>query len=696
MHLHRTKILLLLMSLFLAAWGQKAQAAQEVRDSLERELRTVRDAKQKVSLLLDLKDVCEDSPMNLVYSRLLFDAACEAEDASAASIAAVPIINTYARYPEKADSVQFYLQRLRKATRDTEFEAMADYCSMLADFKHYAYSGITRDELEALAKEHYARKAPADNAPAGERAAYWLLHGLADSYIRYYRGEKHSYPKEIGVWERSWKAASELPLHPERQFMALIYYYLSGAYNSADDYPALLRLNEEYERVLDAYYRSESIARRKFLYKDNVYMRNCLQLIRGALNVGKKEAAYEHYRDFSRRMLAARGDHLRRNRLLLYETGYLLLGNVDRVNEAVAYCDSLIRMIERGEAGNYPTVERVYRDRAVLLVNAGRKEAACDAYERAMAVSDSLLHAEYVRRTEEIGRSRDVEALRLEEAHMAVHNRHIALIFSLAAMLVLTAWGFNLMRDLKRTRRLRDEILRENRRAQGSEQMKSAFIGSICRDIRAPYNRISDAAAELTRPDATACERLAGRNALRSNTQFLLSMLDSLLEAANLDSLTDDLPLERVDLSVICREEMAHAADTARDSNVEYICITPDEGCPVRTHRQYAAFVIRALLNNAAKFTRTGSITLRCRQGSEHAEISVEDTGCGIPSAKREAIFTRFTKLDASTPGNGLSLSLCRIVARRLKGDIRLDETYHEGARFLFTLPSDAPDDPAA
>lgn len=686
------KFLLHLALLLLAPWGPQTRAAEGLRDSLERALGEARTAKQRVPLLLDLKDVCEDTPLNLAYSRLLFDAACEADDAMAASIASVPIINTYARYPEKADSVRTYLERLRKVTRGTDLEAMADYCAMLADFKHYTYSGLTRDELQALAEEHYARKAPPRNAPAGERAAYWLLYGYADSFVRYYRGEQDTYAKEAPAWERAWKAARELPLQPKRQFMALIYYYLSGSYNARFDYPALLALTEEYERVIDAYHESPPIARRKFLYKDNVYMRNYLQLIKGALNAGRKEAAYEHYRDFSRRMLAARGDHLRRNRLLLYETGYLLLGNVGRMEEAVAYCDSLVGMIERGEAGSYNHVERVYRDRAVLLVNAGRKEEACDAYERTMDVSDSLLHAEYVRRTEEIGRNRDVEALRLEKARMAVHNRHIALIFSITALLLLTAWGINLARDLRRTRRLRNEILRENRRAQGSEQMKSAFIGSICRDITTPYNRISAATAELTRSDATDSERLAGRNALRSNTQFLLSMLDSLLEAANLDSLTDDLPLEQTDISVICREEMAHAADTARGREVDYLCSAPDEGCFVYTHRQYASFVIRALLNNAAKFTRTGSITLCCRQEGARAEISVTDTGCGIPAAKRDAIFTRFSKLDASTPGNGLSLSLCRIIARRLKGDIRLDDTYRTGARFLFILPTDNPE----
>lgn len=78
-----------------------------------------------------------------------------------------------------------------------------------------------------------------------------------------------------------------------------------------------------------------------------------------------------------------------------------------------------------------------------------------------------------------------------------------------------------------------------------------------------------------------------------------------------------------------------------------------------------------------------------CRVSSENSFIAiiVEDTGCGVPAEKAEDIFGEFVQLDEFKKGVGIGLSLSRSVARRLGGDITLDTSYTEGARFVFTLP---------
>lgn len=694
----RRRPIYLFILLGFLSWGS-APAQTTVQDSLEHLLSRTRSTADRVEILLDLKDLCEDTPMNLVYSRLLFDAAVRVRDVNAASTAIVPIVVQYGQYPEKADSLPYYVEQLRRIVSGTQEEDLATYCDMLVDFKKFGASGLSRDAYIDLAHQILAKYQPQPDESTAQKISRLFLTGYANSYLNHYLGQTGNYAREIPLWEEAWRLALTLPLNACRSYLGAIYLYLSGGYNQKEDYPSLVRITREYTDILDRYYGSEQIAhRREYLYKDNTYVRCYSQLMKGALNIHDKEKAYAHYQDFRGRMLAAHGDHLRRNRLQLYEMGYLLMGNVGRLEEGIAYCDSLIGMIERGEAGSFPAIQRIYRDRAILLNNSGRHEEACAAFERAMDVNDSLLQAEYARRTDAIRRNRDVELLRLEETRMAVRNRHIALIFIFAVLVLCGAAGYYWHRNLKQTRRLRDEIFRQNRRVHSSEQMKSAFIDSICQEIRAPFNLVCRASQELTRSDATERERLAGRNDLRSNTSCLLSMLDSLLEAANLDSLADGLPLEPADILVVCREQTAHAADLDRDSELEYICQVPDEGCIVHTHPKYAAFVIRALLNNATKFTKKGSITVSCRtdQRLRTAQIAVTDTGCGIPEDKRDAIFTRFSKLDASTPGNGLSLSLCRLIANRLQGNIRLDTSYTAGARFVFSLPLAEPDLPTS
>jgi signal transduction histidine kinase len=68
-------------------------------------------------------------------------------------------------------------------------------------------------------------------------------------------------------------------------------------------------------------------------------------------------------------------------------------------------------------------------------------------------------------------------------------------------------------------------------------------------------------------------------------------------------------------------------------------------------------------------------------------EISVADTGCGIPEEKAETVFLHFEKVDSFVPGIGLGLSLCRSIITLLKGKVFLDTSYKGGSKFVIQLP---------
>jgi signal transduction histidine kinase len=98
--------------------------------------------------------------------------------------------------------------------------------------------------------------------------------------------------------------------------------------------------------------------------------------------------------------------------------------------------------------------------------------------------------------------------------------------------------------------------------------------------------------------------------------------------------------------------------------------------------------VLGELLHNANKFTREGYISIECDEKDEHhVYIAVSDTGSGIPEGEQERIFTQFTKLNDFNEGLGMGLTLSRRIARLLGGELTLDTTYHNGARFVLTLP---------
>lgn len=67
--------------------------------------------------------------------------------------------------------------------------------------------------------------------------------------------------------------------------------------------------------------------------------------------------------------------------------------------------------------------------------------------------------------------------------------------------------------------------------------------------------------------------------------------------------------------------------------------------------------------------------------------FSVSDTGPGIPADKMDSVFERFKKLDEFKQGSGLGLNICRTIAERLHGEVKVDKSYTNGARFLLILP---------
>ena len=217
--------------------------------------------------------------------------------------------------------------------------------------------------------------------------------------------------------------------------------------------------------------------------------------------------------------------------------------------------------------------------------------------------------------------------------------------------------------------------------------MKSIFVNTICRGIGPPLGAIDRTAHALMTAEAPAAERMQLLADIRGNTDVLLSKLDNMLEAASLDSLTERLRLEPVDIDRLCRTELLTMYRLRQGQDIECTIETPEEACIVPTHPKYFTLVVRAMLDNAGKFTSKGRITLSYEtdSGANELRVQVTDTGCGVPPERREELFGPLS--GPSSESRGLSLALCRMIAGHLAGSIRLDAGYTQGARFIFTIP---------
>ena len=687
----RIRHILVAISVFLLC-PARVSASGPLSDSLQRELAHTADPVRRVELLLNLKDLNEDSNLNLVYSTQLFREAAAIGDTYAMSMAVVPILARYAPYTEKQDSLHYYVRTLRELTAGTPEEGMDAFAE--TSIAYYRLNA-EYDSKKALKLAHDIRDWCADDTAHPDndyhQAKRLMLKGDAGITIDYYEnGIKSAYIPQTETWEKAYDLTRQMSGIIVRKNLAnLIYYMLSGAYNQAGDYEKQVALTSEYIALIDTYYAFEDKQnRRPYLYRDNSYTTPYRQLIRCALNIKRDDLIEKHFAEFRDRMLNAEGENLVRNKTYLYELGYQWKGIRGDYEQSIVYCDSLFSLIHSGKGYfrmNASKIFQVNRDRSLMLARAGRYDEAYAAYERTSQTQDSIFRAERQQRSQTIRLRHDMDRLKLEETHDLIRSRSVGLISFTAVGMLLCGLGIYLYRNLRRNRRLQADILRHNRKAQESDRMKSVFINTICRGIGPPLEAIDLTVQKLMVADSAEPQALLG--SIRSNIDILLSTLDNLLEAANLDSLTERLRLEETDIDELCRGELLTASRLQNHDGVEYAIETPGTPCLVRTHGKYFSFVIRALLDNARKFTREGRITLRYETDTagNALRISVSDTGCGIPAERQEEIFSRLA--DHPVASRGLSLALCRIIAEHLSGSIRLDTSYTEGARFIFTIP---------
>ena len=173
------------------------------------------------------------------------------------------------------------------------------------------------------------------------------------------------------------------------------------------------------------------------------------------------------------------------------------------------------------------------------------------------------------------------------------------------------------------------------------------------------------------------------------NSDLLLTLVNDVLELPSLEN--SKLTINHIPCSLkeICQISI-DSTTKHLSPDVRFVFENEsDNDTVIRTDPQRVEQVLIHLLTNAAKFTEKGMISFGYKFSDDRKAITftISDTGTGIPKGKEDLIFSRFTKLDASTQGNGLGLYISSLLASLLKGDLSLDKDYRTGARFTFTIP---------
>lgn len=366
-----------------------------------------------------------------------------------------------------------------------------------------------------------------------------------------------------------------------------------------------------------------------------------------------------------------------------YITTNFKLGNLNYIEDKLNRASIYYQMGDMGEAARY------YREYYVLN-------------DSARAVNEDITASEFAAML-------GVERLNLEKSKLQqeMQQRDLAnkqrIIIFLVALLVL---GFIIFyREHLLNGRLRisqkqlseknrellasqEALERAKERAEEGSRMKSEFIQNMSHEIRTPLNSIVGFSQILSSYFSDNDETKEYAHIIEQNSTSLLQLITDVLDLSYLDG-ERDIPTQTIaDITGVCQTCVDQVRAQLKP-DVKLIFDPERQEFTMQTNPDRISQILMNLLQNAAKFTKQGSITLsyHIREDEKVILIYVTDTGVGIPADKQEAVFERFTKLDTFVPGTGLGLSISRMIAEKMGGSLIIDTTYSTGCRFVLTLP---------
>lgn len=660
-----TAIFILISSTALAS--NLTQAA----DSLLGVLKNTQSPELRIQIYRNLADIYTESNEARTYLLKMYQEASTIDDRKSMLNALDDIliagINDYNK-----DTVAKYTELFEKIATKEELKCLLPFYRMRT-FDSRCYSG-ERDEAvkEEISSQNSKIKAKED-----------IYNQVASAYnmgTSFYMSDQ--FTKAIPYLDKAMQLAESLPEKDKYIYKKFITWRVCFTYAQAGKSKEAVKIMEQLINMVEYKYKTDYQKQRPF-YNIDLYLLQYYSFMISSLPVLTLEQEKSYWRRIQEIGKSLTND-LDKYNYYLCANNYYSNNRTERdFLKAIAANDSLIKFATILAPQNLP---------GLYNINSMTYEAIKD-YQNALKylkishqIQDSLNTEATHKQLNELQVKYDMNALNNEKTMLEIKNKKTMLTsLSILLIIVITICTY-LYFSWKKEKRMKMELKALHLKAQESEKMKQSFINSICHEIRTPLNAIVGFSDLIMNEEIDAEMRKEFPPEIQKNTVLLTSLINSMLEVANLDVSEEKLPCQPIDLKNICVREMERLK---KKEGIEYKLEITEESMIIPSNAQYLTQVIEHLLSNANKFTEKGQITLgyRVNQSKEEISIYVSDTGCGIPQEKHEEVFNRFSKLDTFMPGNGLGLYLCRLITKRLAGEIKIDPAYKEGTRMIVTLP---------
>ena len=224
-------------------------------------------------------------------------------------------------------------------------------------------------------------------------------------------------------------------------------------------------------------------------------------------------------------------------------------------------------------------------------------------------------------------------------------------------------------------------------------RLKTIFLSNMSHELRTPLNSVIALSGVLSRrlTKKISDEEYSYIEVIERNGRHLLSLINDILDISRIEAGREDVETMEFNINDVIRDVVTMILPQAEHKNIQLLHSDSDTRLNIFSDSEKCRHILQNLISNAVKFTEYGKVEIKTEPTGENIEISVTDTGIGIPENYLPHIFDEFRQADGSTSrkfgGTGLGLAIAKKYAGLLGGNIRVKSIEGKGSEFILILP---------
>jgi two-component system sensor histidine kinase ChiS len=239
--------------------------------------------------------------------------------------------------------------------------------------------------------------------------------------------------------------------------------------------------------------------------------------------------------------------------------------------------------------------------------------------------------------------------------------------------------------------RLNEELSHKNESLARADKMKDEFLANTSHELRTPLNGIIGLAESNFFEPTNTLQIQKNSEMIISSGRRLSSLVNDILDFSKLKNAEIELKKQAVDTRKIAELVTSLSTPLAKARGLFLSMDIPEDLPLANADEDRLQQILINLIGNGIKFTHEGGVTIKANRIDNAIQISVQDTGIGIPKEKQSIIFESFEQADGSIGreygGTGLGLSIVRSLVRLHGSEVTVESEIGKGSTFSFHLP---------